>query len=347
MTLVPERNLKMVAVLKILLSSHAFAPSVGGIETVSMILAREWTRAGHSVEITTETEGEDRWDELPVLRSPAKSILRKHIAKADVYFQNHISLRSLVPAFGLKTPVAVLHQTYLWPWNERAGVAGLVKWLVTRRLRNFAISRAVAAALPANTPIVGNPYDTATFRIFPEIEGKKEFIFVGRFVGDKGVSLLLEAMRLLRERSSLARGVRLTLVGSGPEESDLRREAVDLGLTDVVSFTGPLARNALALEYNAHRVLVVPSLWPEPFGIVALEGAACGCRIIGSDQGGLPEAIGPCGVTFPNGDAYVLADRMNRALENSNALDPTAVRAHLAHHEPSAFAQRILELATE
>lgn len=329
--------------MRILLSSHAFAPSVGGIETVSAILAREWSGSGHTVTITTETPGDDTWENLRVLRSPGRSELREHIAGADLYFQNHISLRSWVPSLGLKTPVAVLHQTYLWPWNGRPGLAGLAKWLLARRLRNLSISRAVAAALPVNTPIVGNPYDSQTFRLLPEVQRGKDFLFVGRFVSDKGIALLLQAMRLLRERGTLG-DAWLTLVGSGPDESELRVQVADMGLEGVVTFAGPKSGEALAREYNAHRVLVVPSLWPEPFGIVALEGAACGCHVIGSSAGGLPEAVGPAGQTFPNGNVEALADAMSNALQK-NERPAEAIKQHLAKFAPATYAAKVLELA--
>jgi len=60
--------------------------------------------------------------------------------------------------------------------------------------------------------------------------------------------------------------------------------------------------------------MVVPSRWPEPFGIVALEGIACGCAVVGSEKGGLKEAIGPCGLTFENGNADALATQLKRLL---------------------------------
>ncbi|TVP75363.1 MAG: glycosyltransferase [Puniceicoccaceae bacterium] len=329
--------------MNILISSHAFAPSVGGIETVSAILAREWARVGHTVEIVTQTPGEPEWEGLSVYRRLSAYQLRQKVRTADLYLQNNISLRSLWPALGCGTQTAVLHQTYLWAWDGRPGLAGYLKQGATHRLRNLSISLAVAKALPADTPITGNPYDAATFRLLPEVNRKRAFIFVGRLVSDKGVHVLLEAFRLLQQRDiSNQEAAQLTIVGAGPEEEELRAEATDLN----VIFAGVLQGKALAEALNEHSVLVIPSLWPEPFGIVALEGAACGCRVIGSDQGGLPEAIGPCGATFPNGDAHALAKCMYQALEDPYPLDQNLAREHLQRHAPAAFARRILELAT-
>jgi glycosyltransferase involved in cell wall biosynthesis len=81
---------------------------------------------------------------------------------------------------------------------------------------------------------------------------------------------------------------------------------------------------------NQHRILVVPSRWPEPFGIVAVEAIACGCVVVGSVEGGLPEAIGPCGLTFPNGETEALAGVLQQLLTNPNKL--AALRANAAAH---------------
>lgn len=329
--------------MKILISSHAFAPSVGGIETVSAILAREWACVGHTVEIVTETPGELEWEGLSVHRRLSARALRQKVRMADLYFQNHISLRSLWPAVGCGTAIAVLHQTYLSPWDSRPSLAGRLKQFASRRLRNLAISRPIAKALPMDTPITGNPYDAGRFRVISGNKRERAIIFVGRLVSDKGVHVLLAALRHLRNRAMYNKNkVQLTVVGVGPEEASLRAECGDL---DVI-FAGVLQGEALAAALNQHKVLVVPSLWPEPFGIVALEGAACGCKVIGSDQGGLPEAIGPCGTTFPNGDAHALAECIHQVLEEPDGPELAAVRAHLARHAPDAFAKRILELAT-
>ncbi len=94
---------------------------------------------------------------------------------------------------------------------------------------------------------------------------------------------------------------------------------------------------------NRHRCLVVPSRWAEPFGIVALEGVASGCIVIGSNAGGLPEAIGPGGVTFPNGDTNSLAERMKEAM-TSIQLNRLDVESHLDIHRGLGIAQKYLTI---
>jgi glycosyltransferase involved in cell wall biosynthesis len=61
-------------------------------------------------------------------------------------------------------------------------------------------------------------------------------------------------------------------------------------------------------------VLVVPSLVAETFGLVIMEGLASGCGVIASDVGALKDTVGPCGFTFPPGDAASLASHLEAFL---------------------------------
>src|SRR6202021_2623014 len=97
-----------------------------------------------------------------------------------------------------------------------------------------------------------------------------------------------------------------------------------------VHFTGYANGHNLARLLNAHRLIVIPSIWQEPFGIVALEGMACGCVPVGSAGGGLCDAIGECGDTFPNGDIEALADILRKLLQSPER--QTALRLRAGNH---------------
>jgi glycogen synthase len=159
--------------------------------------------------------------------------------------------------------------------------------------------------------VIGNPYDDNVFRLLPNVVRDRTIAFLGRLVSDKGADLLLQAMKLLQSEGLMPD---LTIIGAGPEEQNLRNLAHEVGLDRQVTFAGEKSDAPLAELLNRHRILVVPSRWAEPFGVVALEGIACGCVIVGSKNGGLKEAIGPCGVLFENGNAHDLADRLKHLL---------------------------------
>jgi glycosyltransferase involved in cell wall biosynthesis len=232
---------------------------------------------------------------------------------SDVFLQNNISLRTLWPLLFVRRPLFITHQTWITGAEGEIGWLHRLKRWVLRFAKSLAISEAVARRLPVESTRVGNPYDDAVFNAQGSEARARELIFVGRLVSDKGADILLQALARLR-----GRGIKpqLTIVGDGPERPALERQCADLHIQASVEFVGSFDSGRLAETLRQHRILVVPSRWPEPFGIVAIEAIASGCVVVGSDQGGLPEAIGPCGVTFPNGDAEALAERLQELLSD-------------------------------
>jgi glycosyltransferase involved in cell wall biosynthesis len=98
---------------------------------------------------------------------------------------------------------------------------------------------------------------------------------------------------------------------------------------------------------NRHRILVAPSRYQEPFGLVALEGVACGCVAVGSSGADLPEAIGhPCGLTFPNGDVEAMTGCLERALLDPDLRAELRAQAadHLRRHRPEVVAKEYLDV---
>jgi glycosyltransferase involved in cell wall biosynthesis len=219
----------------------------------------------------------------------------------------------------------------------------LARKALIRRTRHIACSAAVAASLGYRCQAVGNPYDDRTFKTDPTLPRDRELVFVGRLVQEKGPDVLLEALGILAKG-----GLKpcLTIVGDGPMRARLIASSQDLGLARQVEFVGPVVGRSLASQLNRHQVLVVPSRWNEPFGIVALEGIACGCVVVGSSGGGLPEAIGPCGVVFPNGDTAALASALQSLLPDSGKRRRLrdGAEAHLRPHQADTVARRYLEI---
>lgn len=325
--------------MKILLGSHHFFPSTGGIETASNLLGREFVALGHEVRLITQTAGNGHFP-FPVFRRPSAGQLYRHVQWCDVFLQNNISLRTLWPLLFVRRPLCIAHQTWITNADGTTGWQHRLKRFVLRHATSFAISRAIAERLPTPSLEVGNPYDDEVFKNEPSSEPRvKELIFVGRLVSDKGANLLLEATSLLEAKP------RLTIAGDGPERARLEKQTADLGLQATVDFIGSQASEQLAKLLRRHQILVVPSRWREPFGIVALEGIACGCVVVGSAEGGLAEAIGPCGLTFPNGDARALAAAIDRLLNDPAECESLRARAaeHLARFKPRHVAETYLD----
>ena len=188
---------------------------------------------------------------------------------------------------------------------------------------------------------------TAYFICFPLSFATRLSSFWGVSFPIKAPIFCLRAMKILQD-DGLTPG--LTIIGNGPEEQQLRRLVRELGLDRQVTFAGQKSGHELAELLNRHRILVVPSRWAEPFGIVALEGIACGCVVVGSDDGGLKEAIGPCGVTFENGNEQALASCIKNTCFSIRKRARTlrkGASAHLAKFQPDAVATAYLELMKE
>lgn len=274
-------------------------------------------------------------------RRPSVAEIFRLLRSCDLFFQNNISLRSLIPALILRKPTLVVHQT--WLQNVRGGMGwqNRFKHALLRFVTNVAISKAIADRLSVPSIVIGNPYDETVFRLNSAITRDKTIAFVGRLVSDKGVDLLLHALDLLK-RDGLSPD--LTIVGTGPEENDLRRLAATLGLDKQVTFIGQKSGAAIAEILNRHLILAVPSRWAEPFGVVALEGIACGCIVLGSEGGGLKEAIGPCGLTFENRNVEALAAELKRVMSEPKLQSTLRERAdeHLAKFQSDAVAAAYL-----
>ena len=313
--------------MRILIGSYTFSPAVGGIESVSLVLARAWREAGHQVTVVTCTPGTGPDDAgLAVVRSPCRRHLVRLVAGADVYWQNGISLRLGWPTLFTRTPLVITVQTWLGHEPAANHLSVRLKRLFLRRSHPVAISRAIAAHLGVPAAVIGNPYDEVLFGdgtpdpdVAEDACRSGDILFVGRLVSDKGVDLLIHALARLAAAGSPRRA---TIVGDGPERPALEALALSLGLGGSVVFRGGLQGAALSACYRDHAVLAVPSRWEEPLGVVALEGIAGGCAVVGSDRGGLPEAIGTCGLTFPSGSVAGLA----AALE---ATSKAGLRTHL------------------
>ncbi len=304
-----------------------FYPSVGGMEAIAEILADEWTRSGHEVTIVTRVLEDPRVAKrtfaYPIVRNPGVREFLRLTRGADVFMQNGISLRGLWPLLLVRRPYVVKHG--IW-YDSPEDTWGFLKKWVSRYAVNIAVSQAVSRTLPGSSTIIYNPYDDGVFYIRDGIARTRDLAFVGRLVSDKGVKLLLQAMAQLKQRGVCPS---LTVIGDGPERAALEQQVSDTGLTGQVIFVGRKRPAEIAQLLSAHKILVVPSRWNEPFGIVALEGIACGCAVIGSAGGGLPEAMGACGVTFSNDNVEELADRIFTLLGDD------AARLQLLTHGPA------------
>ena len=159
-----------------------------------------------------------------------------------------------------------------------------------------------------------------------------DVVFLGRMTGLKGPSVLLDAAN--RAAKPLGRRVSMVMAGEGPLRAALRAQSRQLDGVGV-EFPGWIDAGARTALFGRSSLLAVPSVWPEPFGLVGLEAAACGVPAVAFDVGGIGEWLtdGINGRLVHAGDAPAMADAI------AGLLSDPAQRRHLADGARAAAAR--------
>lgn len=190
-------------------------------------------------------------------------------------------------------------------------------------------------------PDDGNAERLAAFLAGPA----RTVLYVGKLSAEKGVALLLEALRSVDARA--------VIVGFGPARAELEAVAGDR-----VLFTGALEHRHLAHLWPLADVSVTPSVFPEAFGMVAAEAASCGSPPLVARHSGLAEIAEaleqeyPAGLrhlaSFRRGDVADLAGALNGLLsldlEQWQQVSAAARRTAVARWSWEGIADRILRV---
>jgi glycosyltransferase involved in cell wall biosynthesis len=363
--------------MKLLIYSHFFAPSIGGVETVVQSLAcglaelRDPAAAcGFGVTLVTQTPvGNYDDNSLPfrVVRQPGLFQLWRLIRSSDIV---HVAGSALAPLLLSRLackPLVIEHHGYqtvcpngllfhhptqsVCPGHFQAGnylecincntkiEGGLraFRLLASTFLRragtrwaakNIAPSHHVALrqGLP-QTIVISHGVQDPLNKMEAMAQSRAingTFAYLGRMVVEKGVSVLLDATRLLRAEG---REVRVLLIGDGPERPRLEEQIAASHLESCVRITGFLSGAALQNELRDVRAVVIPTIMEETAGLAALEQMARGRLVIASAVGGLREIVEGAGLTFPPGDSLALAHAMRRTLDEPSLVSSLAVLA--------------------
>lgn len=181
-------------------------------------------------------------------------------------------------------------------WQERVSAYVCISESQRDRLIPFGLPTD-RVFVKANLVLAGTPG--------PSSDRRDIIVFIGRVAVVKGILVLMKAWDIY---SASAQGERLRLViaGAGPLDGDVAAWAQ--GRSDV-EFLGILSNKECEVLLQSARAAVIPSVWEEPFGLVALEAMGAGVPVIASANGAFPELIVDQeeGSLFPPGDAAALA----------------------------------------
>lgn len=332
---------------------HFFHPHVGGLEMTAEVLATGLaTRYGDDVLVITHTPdaSDDARFPFRVLRVPNRSELLRAISGADVVLHNNPCLQMYWPQPLVRTPLVMALRSYVTLPGQRLSVAERVKYHAKYALIQGADelttnSMHMAHHLSRPMTVIPNSYRDKVFTVTEPVETRdpNSIVYFGRLTEDKGGEVFVRAAGELLAGGTHAN---FTVLGDGPELTRLRELATELGISSSVTFLGATDGVRAARVLNQHAIAVVPSLVPESFGTVALEMAASGCVVVGSDIGGLPEAVGPCGPLFPSGDVNALTEVLLRLITDpeARARYRSAAAEHVAAHREHIMVDRYREV---
>jgi L-malate glycosyltransferase len=213
-------------------------------------------------------------------------------------------------------------------------------------------------------PQLGVDESIFTPKIQPELASKfgiqaGDFVvgFVGRFVPEKGLLTLLQALVTLKNKPW-----KLLLLGRGELQSELIKLVSKNHLKERVIFLESVAHDEVAKYINLMSTLVLPSEttykfktltaigWKEQFGHVLIEAMACQVPVIGSNSGEIPHVIGDAGLVFPEGDIQALANCLVQLMDKpdfAQFLGEIGYQKAMVKYTNKALAKQQLEFYQE
>ena len=161
------------------------------------------------------------------------------------------------------------------------------------------------------------------------LETKRAQYTIGRVAAHKGPDVAVRATALLAERHGVR--ARLVVAGAGYDNfvRELTKLAAELGVGDRVELVGPQDAAGLAWLLGSLHAVVVPSVWEEPAGLVAVEAALAKAPVVASAIGGIPEILrdGEEALLCPPGDADAFAAALATTLTEPAATEARVERA--------------------
>jgi glycogen(starch) synthase len=304
--------------MRVLFWSETFWPRVGGVENLAARLLPALQGRGYEFVVVTwdhvERPDEIRYQDIPVYRFPFFSggrqgnlgpmlenrgcvaQLKKEFAPDLVHVNSYGSsvLFHMNTAAAHAAPMLVsLHQSLPdGPVGRETLLGKLLRdadWVTA--CSEFVLNnvRDLVPEIGQRSSIIYNATEQPSCPSGrSEPESPVAILCLGRLVREKGFDIALAAFARIRGRFP---ELRLIVAGDGPEKARLEQQAAELSIADVVRFTGWIAPEAVADLMNSSAMLVVPSRWQEPFGLIAIEAAFLAKPIVAARVGGLPEII--------------------------------------------------------
>lgn len=148
----------------------------------------------------------------------------------------------------------------------------------------------------------------------PVVRESRQLLFVGQLIRGKGVDIAIRAMNHLSEQYTLK------IVGEGKQRKKYQELTKKLNLDQRIEFLGKVPYEELVKWYQRSTCLIVPTRYPELFGLVGVEAMSFGTPIVASQVGAIPEWLedGRSGFIIPPNDPKKLADKVETICESED-----------------------------
>lgn len=330
--------------MRVLFWTNLFWPSIGGIEVLSAQLIPALMERGHEFIVVAQGSpnvlSEIDYRGVPVHRFPFDATLfNKDLSKLKAILKNIADLkRSFKPDLvhlNTSSPCVFFHlhtkgsfpSIDLFTVHHLPQVAPDANSLLGRSLESSDWVTAVSQAMLSDAcSIVPGIRNRASLihnglqmpRLLPTALkfDCPRILCLGRVVLEKGFDVALDAFSTVLVHFPNAR---LLIAGNGPVMPDLKAQAIRLGVQDSVEFVGWVDPEDVPKFINMATLVVVPSRWREPFGLVALEAAQMARPVVATRVGGLPEIVvhQQTGMLIEKEDSAALAEGIVYLLENT------------------------------
>lgn len=341
--------------MRILVVCSAFPPSRGGVENSVWELSTRFAARGHEVTVLTSTRGTQPAESSETVKTlrVVRFVERYHLLEAPLipklalaafgydYDVMHVhgmtptvtDLAVIMAKLDRKPVVVTYHNDVHSDYGGRLGVylrkgherfSSLILGLADRVVcttKSYGRTSPVLTHLKRGFDVIPVGVDPARYQQEspprPQ-DPTKRLLFVGQLKSYKGVHILLD---VIADLESEGYPVKLDVVGTGPILPDLRKKARDLGIQNSVVFHGNVPDSDLPKRYAGCDVVVLPSLnRREAFGMVQLEAAAAGKKVVASDMPGVSDVTRIVnGYLAKPGDKESLRKSILAALADSGA----------------------------
>jgi|GEM_PF-3969182 len=311
--------------MRIAFTTKNYFPMLGGSLVFAAMLAKAFSRKGHEVRLLTRMPGKCTGKEngFEVVREPSWKLLSATADWADVLIQVDASWKDALPFFLKGVPwFPTIHRGKA-PYSCLDGKGRLllaIESMGYRLGKSIGVAHYVMNSWNLNNEPIPNPYDDQFF-YFPAASTPRDIdvLYVGRVSRDKGVFVLLEALKLVSLSLPQEQPLKVAYVGVGVDLLELKN--TPQATTDFELVTpGMLSPREVGNWMRRSKVLAFPTTpaWLEASPLTVIEAVACGCKVVASDIGGTKENIGPEGALVPPGDVEKLAAAIVTALRAGN-----------------------------